>query len=182
MQARSTRCPTATRRAARRCLIWRPWTAGSPPAWPRCCSRRRGSARWARRPPTSAARARTWSSRCLCVVYAALTASSSTARPHAPPWSAKLRSLLMPLHTQSPDGSHVPVQITLLVSWSRERFGLMAKISVFAFRGAEPDRPGGQRAAEGVGRQRGAPQGDPGHQQEPVRPWWGLSSITTGHM
>ena len=36
-------------------------------------------------------------------------------------------------------------------------------------RGAESDRPGGQRAAEGVRRQRRAPEGDAGHQQEPVR-------------
>lgn len=103
----------------------------------------------------------------------------------ASPCTSLVCQTQIPAHATAhpvPDGSHVPVQITLLVSWSRERFGLMAKISVFAFRGAEPDRPGGQRAAEGVGRQRGAPQGDPGHQQEPVRPWWGLSSITTGHM
>ena len=58
----------------------------------------------------------------------------------------------------------------------------MATISVRACRGAEHNRPGGQRAAEGVGRQRGAPQGDAGHKQEPVRPRWGFSPITTDNL
>ena len=77
-QARSTRCRTMRRPAARQYRIWKPWTARTPRAWPRCCSGPPSSARWAPRRPTSAARAPTWSSRSLCAGRAPLTASSST--------------------------------------------------------------------------------------------------------